>query len=141
VSALTGGGGGGSRPSSKPGRPDESAATAENCCCSCDAKDGGGGGCDVNSNCEQLARRKGEEGMAMADRPEPEGINETDGPTGIKSIPLRYRIINHLGSNVPVLQFRNHPCFRDQFCTGTVIARSRAYYCHTLRYRYFLNCF
>jgi hypothetical protein len=39
----------------------------------------------VNANCE-LKRHTGEEegddGMDLADRPEPEGLNETDGHTG-----------------------------------------------------------
>jgi hypothetical protein len=40
----------------------------------------------VNANCE-LKRHtgeeeEGEEGMDLADRPEPEGLNETDGHTG-----------------------------------------------------------
>ncbi len=89
VSALTGGGSGNSR--SKPGRPEDvstTTAVGEKNCCSCGSS---GGGCDVNANCELTMRASGggrgsvgeeEEEMDLADRPEPEGLNETDGQTG-----------------------------------------------------------
>ena len=81
VSALTGGGGGGRH---KPSRPDEAADNSSGPCCPCSCSPENRA-CDVNSNCERPGGRgKEEEGeeMDLADRPEPEGLNETDGPTG-----------------------------------------------------------
>jgi hypothetical protein len=76
VSALTGGG----ARSAKPVRPEETPTREAGGCGSC------GSSCDVNANCE-LKRHTGEEEgageeMDLADRPEPEGLNETDGHTG-----------------------------------------------------------
>ena len=75
VSALTGGG----ARSAKPVRPEETPTREEGGCGSC------GSSCDVNANCElkrHTGEEEGEEGMDLADRPEPEGLNETDGHTG-----------------------------------------------------------
>ncbi len=75
VSALTGGG----ARSAKPLRPEETPTPEGGGCGSC------GSSCDVNANCElkrHTGEEEGEEGMDLADRPEPEGLNETDGHTG-----------------------------------------------------------
>jgi len=78
VSALTGG-----ARNAKPVRPeDTSEQEANGGCGACS------GSCDVNANCElkrhaEVGGEEEEEEMDLADRPEPEGLNETDGHPGL----------------------------------------------------------
>jgi hypothetical protein len=117
VSALTGGG----ARSAKPVRPEETSMREEGGCGSC------GSSCDVNANCE-LKRHTGEEEegegeeMDLADRPEPEGLNETDGHTGcsLEICPSTFSRVYFrcLGSRILLdLKILENFCYILRYCT------------------------